>query len=196
MNFLAHAYLSFNQPQLLAGNMISDFIKGRRQFDYAAGIQAGITLHRAIDEFTDFHPVTQQAKEFFRPQYRLYSGPFIDIVYDHFLAIDKNEFATEQHLYQFTQATYALLTAQEAELPPPFRQMLPYMKAQNWLYNYRKPEGIRTSFQGLVRRAKYLNESDMAFSIFLGNYDSLKDCYHEFFPTLKQFVIEKMSSSS
>jgi acyl carrier protein phosphodiesterase len=43
MNFLAHAYLSFNNPEILVGNMISDFVKGSRQFQYPEAIQNGIT---------------------------------------------------------------------------------------------------------------------------------------------------------
>ena len=88
MNYLAHAYLSFNEPGILTGNMISDFVKGRKKFDYPPQIKKGIELHHAIDEFTDNHPATKQAKEFFRSDYRLYSGAFVDIVYDHFLAND------------------------------------------------------------------------------------------------------------
>ena len=30
MNFLAHAYLSFSQPEILVGNMISDFVKASK----------------------------------------------------------------------------------------------------------------------------------------------------------------------
>jgi acyl carrier protein phosphodiesterase len=30
MNYLAHAYLSFGEPDILAGNMISDFVKGKK----------------------------------------------------------------------------------------------------------------------------------------------------------------------
>ncbi|HEY8657933.1 MAG TPA: hypothetical protein VIL78_02790, partial [Hanamia sp.] len=87
MNYLAHAFLSFNNADILTGNMISDFVKGKAKFDYPGEIQKGIHLHRLIDSFTDSHEVTARAKKFFRPQYRLYSGAFVDIVYDHFLAI-------------------------------------------------------------------------------------------------------------
>jgi len=52
MNYLAHAYLSFNEPELLLGNMVSDYVKGKKQFDFPKRMQAGIRLHRAIDEFT------------------------------------------------------------------------------------------------------------------------------------------------
>ena len=72
--------------------MISDFVKGRKKYDYPQEIQHGILLHREIDNFTDTHPATKTAKEIFRPAYRLYAGSFIDVVYDHFLALDENEF--------------------------------------------------------------------------------------------------------
>ncbi len=65
MNYLAHAYLSFNQPEIFLGNMISDFVKGKTKFGYPPGIQNGIALHRAIDEFTDAHPATKKAAAFF-----------------------------------------------------------------------------------------------------------------------------------
>src|ERR671921_866500 len=100
MNYLAHAYLSFRRPEILVGNMISDFVKGKSRLGYTAGVQQGITLHRQIDEFTDFHLATQQAKTIFRPHYRLYSGALVDVVYDHFLATDPELF-TEETLYQF-----------------------------------------------------------------------------------------------
>ena len=62
MNYLAHAYLSFNEPEILVGNMISDFVKGKKKFDYSPGVQKGIALHRAIDNFTDYHTATKAAK--------------------------------------------------------------------------------------------------------------------------------------
>ena len=117
MNYLAHAYLSFQQPEILVGNMISDYIKGRKQFDYPLSIQKGIKLHRTIDQFTDTHAATQQLKSFFRPQYRLYSGAFADVVYDHFLANDKVVFSSEVELKQFARNTYQVLeTKSQARL--------------------------------------------------------------------------------
>ena len=62
MNYLAHAYFSFNHTDILTGNMISDFVKGKKKYDYPPGIQKGIALHREIDEFTDAHEATRLAK--------------------------------------------------------------------------------------------------------------------------------------
>ncbi len=194
MNYLAHAFLSFNNPEILAGNMISDFVKGKKKFDYPITIQKGIALHRMIDNFTDFHPATAIAKEFFRPHYRLYSGAFIDIVYDHFLALDKKQFESYGGLEVFTKITYTQLEEVKPFFPLPFQRMFPYMKMQNWLYEYRLKEGIRKSFGGLVHRAVYLNESDFAFQIFNEHYDELSDCYKIFFPELKAFAFKSMSN--
>ncbi len=128
MNYLAHAYLSFNRPGILVGNMISDFVKGRKKYEYSKEIQQGIALHREIDRFTDSHSATKEAKDIFRPAYRLYAGAFIDVVYDHFLALDENEF-TEESLKGFTAHTYRLLDQYADQFPENFKAMYPYMKA-------------------------------------------------------------------
>ena len=188
MNYLAHAYLSFNRPGILVGNMISDFVKGRRKFDYPEKIQHGIRLHREIDNFTDTHFVTKEAKQIFRPAYRLYAGSFIDVVYDHFLAIDEKEF-TEESLKDFTMNTYNLLDQHTDLFPEKFSMMYPYMKAHDWLYNYRYREGIQKSLGGVVRRSKYLSESDTAYVLFSDHYDSLKHLYSLFFPELKSMAV-------
>lgn len=188
MNYLAHAYLSFNRPGVLVGNMISDFVKGRKKYGYPEKIQHGIRLHREIDNFTDTHSVTKEAKEIFRPAYRLYAGSFIDVVYDHFLAVDQNEF-TDKSLKAFTINTYDLLDQYTGYFPEKFRMMYPYMKGHDWLYNYRYREGIQKSFGGVVRRSKYLSESDTAYVLFTDHYDLLRQLYQLFFPELKSMAV-------
>jgi acyl carrier protein phosphodiesterase len=192
MNLLAHAYLSFNNEDILVGNMISDYVKGKKQFDYPKPIQAGIQLHRAIDEFTDRHEATQQIKKLFKPAYRLYAGAFTDVVYDYFLANDENEFETEACLALFTQSTYNLLQKNTTHFPEKFAKTFPYMQAQDWLYHYRTNDGMQKSFGGLARRAKYIKETDTAFEIFLNNKEIIKESYQIFFPELKSFTTNKM----
>jgi acyl carrier protein phosphodiesterase len=187
MNYLAHAYLSFEKPEILVGNMISDFVKGKKRYDFPKGIQLGITLHREIDRFTDEHAALKNAKEIFRPAYRLYCAPLVDVVFDHFLAIDTNEF-TEDKLRVFTKETYDILNKHTEFFPEKFKLMFPYMQSQNWLYNYRNPWGIEKSLGGLVRRSKYMTESDTAFRLFTENYQELENCYRAFFPEVKDLA--------
>ncbi|MBC7826479.1 MAG: DUF479 domain-containing protein [Chitinophagaceae bacterium] len=193
MNYLAHAYLSFNQPDILAGNMISDFVKGKKKFNYTSGIQRGIALHRAIDEFTDSHAATKAARTFFQPSYGLYSAVFMDVVYDHFLAIDPEEF-TDSSLNDFSYGVYGLLDDYKDIFPDKFRIMYPYMKQYNWLYNYKTTMGIQRSFEGISHRALYISESSTAFRLFNENYGELRKYYAAFFPSLKKFAFDAMQS--
>lgn len=192
MNYLAHAYLSFNDPQVLTGNMISDYVKGKKQYDYPAVIQAGIQLHRAIDFFTDQHVASKVISNLFWPQYRLYGAAFADIVYDYFVANDNEQFEDDAALMAFTQKTYFLLEQNTAFFPPKFAGMFPYMQSQNWLYNYQYDWGIQKSFQGLARRAAYIPETEIAFEIFLNNKPILQEQYNIFFPSVKKFAADTM----
>jgi acyl carrier protein phosphodiesterase len=187
LNYLAHAYLSFNQPPILAGNLFSDFVKGKQANQYPDDVRKGILLHRAIDSYTDEHPATREAKNIFKPHYRLYSSAFIDVTYDHFLANDWEQF-TDDSLSAFSQEVYISLDKYLDICPEPFRQMFPYMKHHNWLYNYRNREGIERSFAGVVHRAAYLTDSETAFKLFEENYHKLQQYYADFFPALHQFA--------
>ena len=152
-------------------------------------------LHRHIDAFTDDHPVTKAAKQFFKPAVGLYAGAFIDIVYDHFLAKDRHEFKDEG-LLQFSQFVYTILEENINILPEKFARIFPYMKTDNWLYNYQTLHGIKQSFGGLARRAKYLNNSAEVFIAFETNYKQLQQCYNEFFPGVKEFVYKELEKLS
>lgn len=170
--------------------MISDFVKGKRQFQYPPTIQKGIFLHRYIDNFTDTHETTKAAKEVFRKVYRLYSGAFVDVAYDYFLANDANEFS-EQSLFQFSQTTYRSLNTYKQWMPERFGNLFYYMQIQNWLYGYRTREGIHKSFGGLVRRAAYLDDSLPAIRIFENSFDHLQNCYTAFWKEAKPFILNR-----
>jgi len=192
MNYLAHAYLSFNHPEILLGNMISDFVKGKKKFGYPSLIQKGIMLHRAIDDFTDTHEATKKAKLYFKKDYGLYAGAFMDIVYDYFLANDQVQFSNNA-LAKFSYETYQQLESQETFFPEKFHQLFYYMQLHNWLYNYQFKEAIAKSFRGLVHRAEYMHDSSAAIIIFENNIDELKKYYDDFFPSLKEFSFKKMN---
>lgn len=198
MNYLAHAYLSFGNQEILAGNMISDFVKGKKKFDYPEKIHKGIILHREIDRFTDNHHTTKLAKEIFRPVYRLYSAAFVDVVYDHFLATDEELF-TDESLRLFTEEVYSMLSRSLKIFPEKFSGMFPYMQSQNWLYNYRFRWGIEKSFGSLVRRAAYIEESDTAFALFNENYELLKiysrDFIHSVIPYARNYCLQLLKES-
>lgn len=189
MNYLAHAYLSFGQQDLLTGNMIADHVKGRAALEaLPEGIRNGILLHRRIDAFTDEHPATQRAKILFRPHYHLYSGPILDTIFDHYLANDPQHFGNEASLKAFTEKTYRQLAANAPYFPPPFTAYFPHMREHNWLLGYRNLPGIRRALKGLERRARYLPDTAQAYEIFIGYYYQINQAYFELMDDLVKYV--------
>jgi acyl carrier protein phosphodiesterase len=188
MNYLAHAYFSHHQPATIVGNLISDFIKGKKQFDYPEEIQRGIRLHRAIDSFTDAHESVAEAKKIFRPHYRLYAGAFVDVSFDYFIANDETLFPTEDSLLQFAELAYLSLRQHQMHIPAIALGYFTRMQQQNWLYNYRFVWGIQKSFGGIVYRSTHLTDSSMASILFEENFFRLKECYENFIPDLITLV--------
>lgn len=188
MNYLAHAHLSFHDPLIMTGNLIADHVKGHHWQDYPAGIQKGILTHRAIDTFTDQHPVTLEARAYFQPSCGRYSAVFIDIVYDHFLATDSNLYP-DNTLAAFSQEVYTNLQEQYGQLPDTFKELFYYMQKHDWLYNYRHLDGIYKSFNGIVRRAKYLNATaETVLDVLEKHYDILAHSYRTFFPEISSYI--------
>ena len=192
MNFLAHAVLSFNQPEILVGNMISDFVKGKKQYEFQPAVHLGIKLHRAIDLYTDEHPITKAMKHFYKEEYGLYSAVLADVSYDYFLANDLNIFSTKETLRSFTQATYTQIANYTEILPENFAIAFNYMQSQDWLYHYGSEAGIAKSFAGMQRRARYMKKTDAAMQIFQQNKEQMTLLYEEFFPQVNVYALTKL----
>ncbi|GAC1601989.1 MAG: acyl carrier protein phosphodiesterase [Hymenobacter sp.] len=195
MNFLAHLFLSgpaeaANYADVLLGNFIADSVPGRQVENYSPGVQVGIRLHRAIDTYTDQHPVVRRATQRLRAAgHGKYAGVISDMFLDHFLARDFAAFAVES-LAEFTERVYALLTARHAELPLRVQQFLPHMARHNWLLSYADVEGLARALAGLSRRASPGSGMEKAGVELQANYAAYEGDFQEFFPLLQQYVSE------
>lgn len=187
MNFLAHAYLSFGNPEILIGNLIADQVKGKQIEQYSEHIQRGIHIHRQIDSFTDNHPIPLQAMQLLRPSAKKYAGAFLDVSYDHFLALDKQS-EPEGGWQAFADECYNQIGLHGEVLPPKFCSMFMYMKNENWFFNYKYKWMIERSFDRLQNRAAYLSDDATVFNDFEKNYSEIGKSYEAFFPELKSFV--------
>ncbi len=177
MNFLAHSYLTFSDEQIV-GQFLEDFIRNKDRFSFPEKIGQGITLHRAIDTFTDAHPEIHEAKKVFSPLVRLYSGAFVDVAFDYFLA---NSLA-DKTLKDHSERVYRILRNHVKLFPENFHRMLDSMEKDNWLYNYREDWGIKFSIQNVLNKAKYLDKSTPVFDMFSQNKAQLKIHFDAFFP--------------
>ena len=190
MNFLAHLYLSYNNDQLLIGNFIADAVKGKKYNEYPSEIKTGILLHREIDTFTDNHLTVRQSKRRLHERYNHYKGVIIDILYDHYLAKNWNNYS-ETPLEIYAKNVYHLLTKNNATLPPRVQNMLPYMIENNRLVSYATIEGVGTILNGMNRRTKGISQMDKAVEDLVENYEDLEQDFTTFFDDLINFTQQK-----
>jgi acyl carrier protein phosphodiesterase len=184
MNFLAHLYLSGDNTKIMVGNFIGDFVKGRNALEkFESEIIKGIEFHRAIDAFTDTHPIVSQSKDRLRPKYRHYSGVITDVFYDHYLAKNWSAYHAES-LPDFADHAYQIIKSFDEILPLAVKQMLPYMIKGNWLVNYANVEGIHRALSGMSQRTPYESKMDEATTDLIENYTQFKAEFDIFFPLL------------
>jgi acyl carrier protein phosphodiesterase len=184
MNYLAHAFLSFGNEEILVGNLLADFIKGRKRLEkYPMPIQKGVELHRHIDAFTDSHVVLKQSVERLKPTQSRYSPVVVDVFYDYFLA---NNWAlyTDESLEAFANKTYRQLERNLGVMPEKVAWIFERMIADNWLIGYQFEERIEYTFERLAKRVKYEHNMLNAIDDLIEHKEALNEDFKTFFPDL------------
>ncbi|MEQ9298323.1 MAG: ACP phosphodiesterase [Cyclobacteriaceae bacterium] len=183
MNFLAHIYLSGNDPLITLGNFIGDFVKGNQANNYPGKVRNGVILHRAIDQFTDTHATVLQSKIRLRSDYRHYAPVIVDVYYDHFLARYWDEYH-DISLPEYTHQFYEMIKKNKNLLPERAHKMFDYMSRDNWLLGYSEVTGIEQALGGMSRRTKFDSGMERAGENLRSDYELFKAEFEEFFPDL------------
>jgi acyl carrier protein phosphodiesterase len=191
MNFLAHIYLSGNNDLIKIGNFMADGIRGKHFENFPADIQKGIILHRAIDTFTDAHPVFRKSTKRLHQRYHHFAGVIVDIFYDHFLAKNWKNYS-EENLEEFISLFYKSLQDNVYFLTERTKGLMPYMINQNWLLSYQTVGGINRILTQMDHRT--YNESKMKFATEELNqyYSEFEQEFTEFFEDLRTFSNKKL----
>ncbi len=151
MNFLAHLYLSDATPASAVGNLMPDLVRGRLPSGLPAEVAAGVARHRAVDAFTDTHPVFLTSRARLREPCGLFSGVLADLFYDHALASCWTRHHDEP-LGAFVAERYALLQAGRELMPPRMATVVDRMIGQDWLNSYAQVEGVAARMTQMAQR--------------------------------------------
>ena len=190
MNYLAHSYLSYQNPNLIIGNFIADSIQGNRFEGLTEGIIKGITLHRKIDTYTDAHPVFLTSKHRFSKDFDKYSGVLMDIIYDHYLAKNFEQYSPIS-LQKYADGVYNILKNNYDFLPEHAKRFYGYMTERNTLFHYSSIEGIQTVLTHLSSRIRNRFELQLAIPILEANYKEIEEEFFIFFDDLQVFCKEQ-----
>lgn len=188
MNFLAHIYLSGDDTDLMIGNFIADFIRGKKYLEkYPPSILKGITLHRKIDAFTDAHPQIRLGVERMSAYHGRYATVVVDVFYD-YLLIANWEKLSHHNLQDYAIQTYDKLERNINLMPGRLKKMLPRMIQNNWLLSYGNKDGLDFTFSKMEKRTSFTSNFESATTYLLKNEDLFLEEFNIFFPDLVAFV--------
>lgn len=172
---------------------MADGIRGKQFENFSYEIQKGILLHRAIDTFTDAHPVFRESTKKLHERYHHYAGVIVDIFYDHFLA--KNwKMYSDENLEEYISRFYQSLHTHHDLLSEKTKGMLPYMEKQNWLLSYQSVAGIHQILSQMDRRTN--NQSNMRFATdeLKMHYTDFEQEFTVFFEELRAYCSQKLTT--
>ena len=191
MNHFAHLVLSRPTVESVVGNLLGDFARGVDTHSLPASVRAGLMNHRAVDRFTDSHPLVREMRVGFSHKRRRFAGIALDIYFDHLLlehwhSFDQRasaEVITE--FYQRMEAGQSLMPGDEMRRVT--RRMIEY----DWFGSYRNLDAVAESLDRVAGRIRFSNDFDNAIEELQRNHDFICDGFLEFFPQLRQHVAEQ-----
>jgi acyl carrier protein phosphodiesterase len=191
VNWLAHVFLSEPNAQFQLGNLLADVVRGPQRDAMSAEFVRGAACHKAIDAFTDAHPVVKRSRARISSEHRRFSGVLIDVFYDYYLARSWERYSSIA-LDVYTAAFYASVEAHMIELPPVARTMLERIIRHDLLGSYARVDGVE---RALSRISTYLESRwHKKFALDEGVRDLLAHDaefaadFREFFPALQAHV--------
>ncbi|AWA30796.1 DUF479 domain-containing protein [Flavobacterium magnum] len=190
MNFLAHIYLSGDNELMKIGNFMADGIRGKQFESFPDDVRRGILLHRAIDTFTDAHPIWRESTKKLHQRYHHYAGVIVDVFYDHFLSKNWTLYSSET-LESFTDNFYRSLIAHYDILTEKTKAMMPYMIRRNWLLSYRTLQGMERILTQMDHRTGDKSNMRFAHLELREHYAVFEQEFTRYFPELQRFCAEK-----
>lgn len=192
MNFLFHLKLSGDDPEVLTGNMMGDFVKGRIGDDYPSRLRSGLILHRRIDSFAQNHPLFRQSKSRINPAYGHWRGVLVDMFYDHFLAQEWSQWSAES-LEVYLERSLGMVEANRQYLPERLKERLKTI-FKDLIPSYRSVEGVRQALERMSQRVQRANPLATGVEELILHEADLKNDFRAFMPEIMAFSADFLES--
>lgn len=190
MNYLAHIYLSGDNERIQIGNFMGDGVRGKDYKHFHNDIQIGVLLHRAIDSYTDMHPIFRKSKHRLVPKFNHFSGIIVDMFYDHFLAKHWSLYHHDS-LHDFVSKFYQSLETHELELNQKTKNIRPYITKYNWLERYQYITDLQNILKQMDQRFTYPSQMSESVELLHHYYNEFEDEFFKFFRELMIYSDKK-----
>ncbi len=187
MNYLAHFHLAGNQPAMLQGALLGDFVKGPLRGQFGARVEQGIALHRRIDAFSNGAEDVKRANEALSPDLRRYAGIVTDVVFDYFLSHHWSRFHS-QELPGFAQSVYRAITPAMDSWPVSAQRFSRRMIEHDLLCQYGHWATVERVLGSIGMRLSHDNPLSSAAATVRPRLQQLELDFFEFYPKLQAYT--------
>ncbi|MCX8957963.1 ACP phosphodiesterase [Erwinia psidii] len=191
MNFLAHLHLATLAGSSLTGNLMADYVRGNPHGMWPEQIAQGIQLHRRIDAMTDSLPEVRAARALFRGQTWRVAPIALDIIWDHFLALQWNTIQPEISLPVFLADCHSVIHRELHTTPPRFRTLNEHLWTERWMEKYADVDWLKKVFSGIASRRPRLAALTESHQDFTDNYQNLSEIFWQFYPTMMKQAVRR-----
>lgn len=184
MNILIHLFFSQNDENIILGNFIADYIRGiNRIKDYPPQIQSGIKLHQWIDNYSDNNIIVKKSISIFSPSLKHYAPVAVDVIYDHFMANNWENFS-KKSLFNTIDEFYIILNNNYNILPNKAKRAVDHMITNNWLIMYKDLSGLKHIFEWMDTRASFEANLTNSIEILIEYYSEIENDFLSFINTM------------
>jgi len=195
MNHFAHLVLSQATVESTVGNLLGDFARGVDVTALPAPVHAGLLNHRAVDRFTDSHPLVLEMKRCFSRRRRRFAGIALDIYFDHLLLTHWEHFE-KRGLDELIADFYRRMAVGRSLMPgPEMRRVTRRMIDYDWFGSYRDADAIAESLDRVAARIRFANDFNNAIEDLQRHHQVIRDGFFELYPQLQQHIGEQGSEA-
>jgi len=184
MNYLAHILLSHPHDLEMLGNFLGDFVRNKDLEKMPETVQQGVRLHWKIDEFTDDHPSVKKTVEILKPALGRYASVASDILYDHFLCLNWEEYC-DIDLREFCDHFYFILNKKEKLLPEKLKIRKNTMIRYDFLMSTADEFRLLKTMEHMERRTSFKSNFTATLDVLRENKVELEGQFRELFGDLK-----------
>lgn len=195
MNYVGHIQLAQHSSTSKLGNFLGDFVKGSDLSSFSAQIQQGIELHRAIDSFTDNHPVTVNLRQRFPSEVRRMAGVIIDVYFDHLLCKHWQNYSSESQ-NKVLDGFYTELESTKLSVSTRFKRVKQGLIEYRWLAEYIEVDAVIRAYRSIEQRINSkITFADRAADLIIKRETELQSAFAQLYPELQAFVVRKTTNT-
>ncbi len=187
MNWLAHAYLSKPNIEFRVGNILPDLVSITELKKFSSPYQEGISCHKAIDAFTDSHPIVKNSISRMPANYRRFGGILTDVFYDHFLAKNWANYSALS-LSEFSNGFYLDLLTVQGKIPEEIFYKFQRMFTHKIFETYKDISGVEIALGRIDLRLRRPANLAQATEILENRYALYETEFFEFFGELETYM--------